>query len=282
MKTKLHISFSGGRTSAYMTKKLLDDYSDEFDFIVTFANTGREHPKTLDFINNCDKIFNFNTVWLEAVVNKGRKGITHKIVSYETASRNGQPFEDVIEKYGVPNTAYPGCTRDLKLGPMRSYLKSLGINHKAIPTAIGIREDEQRRVSKQAEVNNIVYPLIDWFPTDKGEIIDWWKDQSFDLEIEEFEGNCLGCYKKSFKKHFLQIDKDASIYDWTDMMEKRYSRVKTSEGTRRVFFRGNRSTSQLFEMYANTNITDTRTSLSDENGGCSESCEVYEVSSINE
>jgi len=279
-KQLMQISFSGGRTSAYMTKMLLDNKSDEYDFIVTFANTGREHPKTLEFINNCDKHFGFNTVWLETVVHEGRVGCTHKIVNFETAARNGEPFESVIKKYGIPNTAFPGCTRDLKLAPMRSYLKSLGIDHKTIPTAIGIREDEKRRISKQAELNNIVYPLIDWFPTDKSEVIDWWKQQVFDLEIEEFEGNCLGCYKKSFKKHFMQIEKDIDVYKWTKEMEDKYCFVNIKEG-KRVFFRNNTSTEQLIKMYretVNQSALSTRAININEDGGCSESCEVYETS----
>ena len=61
-KENYQISFSGGRTSAYMTKLLLDNFSDKYNFIVTFANTGMEHEKTLEFIHNCDLNFNFNTV----------------------------------------------------------------------------------------------------------------------------------------------------------------------------------------------------------------------------
>jgi len=74
MKEKYHVSFSGGRTSAYMTKLLLDNWSDRYDFIVTFANTGLEHPKTLEFVRNCDDHFGFNTVWLEAVVQRETTG----------------------------------------------------------------------------------------------------------------------------------------------------------------------------------------------------------------
>jgi len=161
MKPKLNISFSGGRTSAYMTKMIIDNWSDKYDFIVVFANTGLEHPKTLEFVNNCDKHFGFGTVWVEGVVHYGqRKASTHKIVTFETASRKGEVFEAYIKKYGIPNAAFPQCTRELKLYPMQSYLRSLGINHKHIPTAIGIRSDEKRRVSKSAEVDNIIYPLI--------------------------------------------------------------------------------------------------------------------------
>lgn len=90
MKPSMHISFSGGRTSGYMTKRLIDEFSHKYDFVVTFANTGMEHEKTLEFVNNCDKFFGFNTVWLEADVCHGeRKGSQFKVVTFETAARGG-------------------------------------------------------------------------------------------------------------------------------------------------------------------------------------------------
>jgi hypothetical protein len=276
MKQKYQISFSGGRTSAYMTKLLLDNWSVRYDFIVTFANTGLEHPKTLEFVHNCDVNFGFNTVWLEAVVHEGRVACTHKIVDYATASRKGEPFEAVIQKYGIPNTAFPFCTRELKINPMNSYLRSLGLDYRTIPTAIGIRDDEKRRVSKTADATQIHYPLIDMWPTDKGEILDWWAEQSFDLGIDEFEGNCQGCYKKSSKKHFMQIERDASVYDFHRRMEQQYRSHGPQVGDR-VFFRQNMDTNALFDLYNASKDAPTRSPRADEDGGCSESCEVYET-----
>ena len=49
------------------------------EVLVLFANTGQEHEKTLEFINNCDQQFGFNTVWLEAVTHKDQK----KALSYQ-------------------------------------------------------------------------------------------------------------------------------------------------------------------------------------------------------
>lgn len=281
IKEKYQISFSGGRTSGYMAKKLIDNFSDKYEFIVTFANTGMEHPKTLEFINNCDKYFGFNTVWLETIVHDGRISCSHKIVTFDTASRNGEPYENVIKKYGIPNVSFPHCTRELKLNPMNSYLKSIGINYKDIPTAIGIRDDEKRRVSKSAGMNNIQYPLVDIWPTDKQDVLKWWSAQDFDLGIEEFEGNCLGCFKKSLKKHFLQIEKDPSCYTFYDKMENTYRSIGPQDGDR-VFFRGNTSTAELLkqhDMFTKMGYHQDKTDPN-ANGGCSESCEIYDTEVI--
>ena len=53
-------------------------------------------------------------------------------------------------------------------------LKSLGIDEHKIPTAIGIRTDETRRVNpKVAEARTLEYPLIDVWPSDKQDVLDW-------------------------------------------------------------------------------------------------------------
>ena len=279
-KTPYHISFSGGRTSGYMTKLLLDHWGDRHNFIVTFANTGLEHPKTLDFIRECDRRFGFNTVWLEAVVHHGsRKAPTHRVVTYETASRKGEPFEEVIKKYGIPNMRFPGCTRDLKLNPIKSYLASLGIQENQIPTAIGIRNDELRRVNAKVSNERVLhYPLINEWPTDKQDVLDWWSEQEFDLEIDEFEGNCQGCWKKSFKKHFMQIARAPEVYNFHRRMEAEHLYTGPQKGHRH-FFRGDVSTERLFEMYHECNGAEQQVpaNLEGDVGSCSESCELYET-----
>jgi hypothetical protein len=278
MKTKMNISFSGGRTSGYMTKLLLDNWSDLYDFIVTFANTGLEHPKTLEFVHNCDKHFGFNTVWLEAVfTHDARVGVRHKVVSFEAASRHGEPFEEYIRKHGIPSVAHKNCTSRLKSDAMESYRKSVGAS--AAPVCVGIRTDEQRRVAATATKNRIIYPLVDVWPCDKQDVLDWWEDQPFDLGINEFEGNCLGCFKKSIKKHFTQIEHDPRAYDFHRRMESTYGTVKADKG-RRYFFRNNMSTDDLFAAYAENGGNFRRIQDAEVSGGCSESCEVYETEAV--
>lgn len=55
---RLLISFSGGETSALMTKRILESNSmrSEYDEVrVVFANTGQENEQTLVFVDRCEK-----------------------------------------------------------------------------------------------------------------------------------------------------------------------------------------------------------------------------------
>ena len=245
MKDKLLVcTFSGGRTSAFMALLLKDlpKYKD-FKKIFIFANTGKELPQTLEFINKCDKEWNLNIVWLEAnvILEKG-VGTSFKIVNYKTASRNGKPFEDMLKKYPLPNNIASNCTRELKQRPIDKFVKSL--KYKEVYTAMGIRFDERHRESNSAEKQNIIYPLIYDLKVDNKFIRDWWDRQSFDLDLKDYEGNCDLCFKKSLKKRLTIIKENPNISNWWLEMEKKYS----SETIPRFDLRTNKSIQELIDI----------------------------------
>jgi len=218
MKEKLLVSFSGGLTSARMTKWILDNLASQYEIVVIFANTGKEREETLEFVNKCDKLWGFNTIWVEAVVfpEKG-KGTSYKVVSYETASRHGEPFEQVIIKYGLPNVKFPHCTRELKQRPMHSYVKiQLGWKKykQSYFTAIGIRIDEVDRVSSSYKKNRYIYPLVSLLPTTKKDIYKFWIQQPFSLNLKSYQGNCDLCFKKSDRKIFTILKESPEKANW--------------------------------------------------------------------
>lgn len=284
----LFISFSGGRTSAYMTKWLLDNKSNDYDeIVILFANTGLEHEKTLDFINQCDVNFGFKTVWLEVVVNpEFGKGSRHLITNYKNAKRKGEPFEAVIKKYGIPNAPAPFCTRELKLAPMRSYIKSLGWKKGEYKTAIGIRADEMDRVNAKFEELNIIYPLAEEHRMSKQMIINWWSKQDFDLKIPEHYGNCVSCWKKSRRKLLTIAQDKPEYFDFFIKMERLHGKAGNhTHNEERKFFRNRESGLEILKaakqpfIRFDPNDTDKTLDLfdtfMDSANGCSESCEVY-------
>ena len=239
------VSISGGRTSAYMAIRLIQDYSDRYEFKFIYANTGQEHEETLIFLDKIDRQFGLGVVWLEPVINPEKnKGTTHKIINFETASRNGEPFEEMIKVYGIPNQDWPHCTRELKLQVMESYIKSIGWKNEF--RAVGIRIDEIKRVCEKASERNILYPLIDFFPTEKDDVLDYFSGKSYDLNLAEHLGNCVTCWKKSDKKLIAILRDEPERFDFFERMEKEHPNSGSNEGhNKRVFFRGHRSVKDL-------------------------------------
>jgi hypothetical protein len=213
------ITFSGGRTSAFMCKLILESpkYKD-YKKLIVFANTGKESEETLKFVDHCDKEWGLGVVWLEAdVIHEKGKGTNYKIVDFETASRNGEPFKEVVKKYGLPSKLWRHCTREMKEQPIHKYAKE--IFQGDYLTAIGIRADEKHRLGSKP---NNIYPLAEVGATETI-IRNWWDKQPFDLKLKDYEGNCDLCFLKSIRKKLTIITENPNIADWWDKLEKDYS-----------------------------------------------------------
>lgn len=266
MKERLAVSVSGGRSSMYMAYRLFTEYSDQYEMVFLFANTGQELEETLTFVHQCETIFGLPIVWLEAVVYpEVGQGTRHQIVDYHTANREGAPFEAMIAKYGIPNVSRPRCTETLKIFPINSYKREIG--WKGVQQAIGIRADEPKRYANRKP--KMIYPLVDFFPVTKQDVIDWWAKQPFDLQLQEHEGNCSWCYKKSLSKLKRLINERPAIFDFPERMEEKYGLVRARLGTPQRFFRGQRSVADLRALSAK----DDEVVIEDITNECGESCE---------
>ena len=237
-------------------------------------NTGQEHEKTLEFVNNVDKYFNLNLVWLEARVQKGRTGTKHEVVSYHTANRDGKYFEEVLAKFGLPDMNHIHCTREMKLRPIQHWKKVNG--YKDNREALGIRYDEFRRVKND---KGYIFPLATIFKTNKQEVLEFWSNQPFNLDIPEHLGNCVWCYKKSDKKLRMVADDMPEAFDFPRILESKYSMIKnTSEANiePRMIFRHNRCVDDIFN---NTGLPYDISKLSDISD-CGEECGVITASEL--
>jgi len=242
---KLYICMvSGGRTSFLMAKHLKENPDKYKNVIYVFLNTGKELEKTLQFVDKCDKEWNLNIIWLEASINNEKgKGTSYKIVDFNSASRKGEPFEAMLNKYPLPNNMASNCTRELKQRPIESYIKNNFKDYEVI-RAIGIRADEAHRKSIHAKDENIIYPLCDELPVNQKMVRIFWEKQTFDLGLKDYEGNCDLCFKKSLKKRLTIIKENPNLADWWLDMENKYS----SEDIPRFDLRTNKSIEQLIEI----------------------------------
>lgn len=194
------ISFSGGRTSAYMLWRILQAHGGTLpdDVVVCFANTGREMPATLDFVARCALEWSVRIVWLEF---RARAKDGYEVVSHNSASRNGEPFAAYLSAtQALPNPVQRSCTTELKIRTLKRYvMRELLWMHWV--NVIGLRKDEPKRVAKkllpQKERWTVLMPLFD-AGIRKTDILNFWKAQPFDLMLAgPWEGNCNFCFLKS-------------------------------------------------------------------------------------
>ncbi len=196
------ISFSGGRTSGFMLRHILDAGLRP-DVHVLFANTGKERPETLAFVHEIETQWNVPIHWLEYRRNEDGAAYVEE-VTYHTASRDGEPFDALLSHRGLPNPVFRFCTQELKIRPMRDWMRGRGYEHWT--NVVGIRADEPRRVAKMREADrtrrerwSIALPLADAHLAES-HVMMFWGTQLFDLKLKPYEGNCDLCFLKAPKK----------------------------------------------------------------------------------
>jgi len=222
------ISFSGGRSSAMLLKLLLNEFDGTLpeNFIVTFANTGKEHPGTLDFVHQCEERWDVPIHWLEfaglhdKLVNKDERMVRYNVVNHETASREGEPWLRTIEALPgyAPRRAARMCTYYMKVSTMWSFMFDMGIEQ--FTNLVGYRLDEMGRLHRSkmkcgADPTRpqVEAPLVH-AGIDKAGVMKFWQDQDFDLDIPEGCGNCDLCFLKGRKQLIRVAYDNPGIIDW--------------------------------------------------------------------
>lgn len=211
------IAFSGGRSSAYMLRKILDAGLPAESRIV-FCNTGKEEEATLEFVRDCADQWKMPIVWLE-YRNSEEK---FAVVDFESASRNGEPFEALIRKKKyLPNPVTRFCTSELKIRITAQYCKSIGLDAGEEDSIVGFRYDEPARVAKLKDKSRA--PMYH-AKAIKKDIIEFWRTSPFDLALSNINGvtpngNCDLCFMKGQYQNLSLVIQKPSRADWWAHME---------------------------------------------------------------
>lgn len=246
------ISFSGGRTSAYMLKMMLDAAGGAFapDIHVVFCNTGMELEETLRFVHECQVRWGVPIHWLEWRSRLKRTPVEDRFeeVGFNSASRAGEPFEALVRsKKSTPNIMARWCTEHLKVQICADFMEARGYPHWS--NVIGLRADELRRVVKKDKQNEEggrrwtnVMPMVKAMHTKPDVRRFWFGDmkpidavqiqrdfdtqaavtlpQGFDLGLDEWEGNCNLCFALGYEVLLHRIRRRPETPLWWSRMER--------------------------------------------------------------
>ena len=197
------------------------------DGVVCFANTGKEEENTLKFVHDCFVNWGVKIHWIEYQDHEDPIS-RYKEVTYETAARNGEPFEAIIRKRNyLPNPVTRFCTSELKIRTMACFLKQSGLfddcSKSELENAswIGLRYDEARRAAKIVDKRRI--PLYTAGVTVQ-HISEFWDKQEFNLELPTYKGrtlagNCDLCFLKPMNQVATLIAEKPERAIWWAQME---------------------------------------------------------------
>lgn len=218
-----------------------------------FANTGKERPETLDFVQRCSTEWNVPIVWVEYDWNEPHRT---RRVSHNSASRNGEPFKALINRKGfVPNVGLRFCTGFLKRDRIDTVARHWK-GWKRWHSVIGLRYDERHRVLRMRARDcgtttgaHAVLPLDDARVTN-ADVRRFWNAQPFDLDLQPHEGNCDLCYLKGVKKlkYLMRVHPDWALW-WIEAEHSVLNRV-TPKGTSALSLKQFREEMPYKDLYA--------------------------------
>jgi 3'-phosphoadenosine 5'-phosphosulfate sulfotransferase (PAPS reductase)/FAD synthetase len=222
------ISFSGGRTSAYMLWRVLQANGGiPLEAVVLFANTGKEDEATLRFVQDCSERWGVHITWIEYKSAEDPKD-RFKVVTFDTASRDGEPFEALIkDRRFLPNPVARFCTVELKVRSFHRYLKSIGWTEWA--SMLGIRADEPRRLAKIGNQDygkhEEKFAPLGRAGVSKEMVGEFWRNQPFDLGLPNMNGvtvhgNCDLCFLKTTGVLASLVSERPERAVWWARMEK--------------------------------------------------------------
>lgn len=323
------VSFSGGRTSAYMLN-LIRNQDPSSKFI--FMDTGAEHPETYVFIRKVVEHWGIDLTCLRVLpVMIDGVGSDYEIINYDQCKQDLIPWQRMLSKYGHPYVGGAFCTDRMKTVPFTKYCKD-HFGKDNYKTWIGIRYDEPARLwgdssydalisigisqdraselfvkaIKTARLMGAEYAnqlIENYIPkvssafdlcceriafiingnlnflaeideSEKADILEWWEEQPFDLDLQEHKGNCVFCIKKSLQKVALAAKDEPEMAEafWNCLVSYDKKDDKVMYRRKHTF----QEVIALFDDNSRDELASRMRSMKQyETGACSESCEAF-------
>jgi hypothetical protein len=180
-------------------------------------------------------------------------------------------FAAISKKYGAPfNPGGTHCTQHLKTVPFYKYCDTT-FGKGNYTTWLGIRVDEKSRLKPKVGIKY----LAEISPMNKNDVLGWWKQMPFNLDLDEWLGNCVFCIKNPINRVALAT---LSEPDLAEDFNKMLIESDSNEELKGAIYRGKvglDGIAKLFDGYDKERILSTTRIRRDCGPEQGESCEVF-------
>lgn len=279
------VAFSGGESSAYALRLILEKFGVTHKIIICFCNTGEEKEETLIFVKKISEFFNVKVVWLQYESKRGFKIVdfntAYRITEFERENEYPEhPFHLYVKDYGLPQYPNRTCTREMKERTISRYLSSIGVMPRMCTRVVGIRFDE---LSKRKPSPSQYYPLIINGVTKPFLNRFFEFEMPFRLELPSYLGNCGACISKGLRTLCTVARVDPDSFLFFDFLNNKYGDGK------HTFYMKHNTIKSIFKMAGDKEIKDKKDnrydfthqqdlffdSYLDSEGACSGTCEAF-------
>jgi hypothetical protein len=252
---------SGGRSSA-VSAILVNKFRKKYKYRsrhFVFANTGMEHPKTIEFLKHLEAYLDQKIIKLEFDFDDA--GYKYNVIeNWSDLSMDGTPFRRTIQfenrnlNRGLPHVAQPYCSSRMKKNIIRKWSKDT-LKTVKYAQCIGYRKEDMPKRISLAEMNELgnayIFPLLTHYKNPCG--LKWldayWGKMPFKLEIPSFLGNCMLCWKKS-DKNLVDVLKSGEANNFVSWWHDNELRYNSSS------FRGIRSVNDMVTLSISSSVAD--------------------------
>lgn len=247
------VGTSGGKTSALLAFLVRSHSPNRLEVLLDFENTGREHSQTYLFLQRLS-IVNVGPIWYEfrkpLIYGDPPRNALYEIVTAETCSRNGEPFEMFLETLAEfrkvaknLGPVKPSAVRRLCTAYMKAKVSEMVArdhDFEVYTKFLGLRADEPSRIAKMSNRDTAKKttsaPLAQLGIT-KEHVERFWTEQPFTLECPANLGNCDLCFLKdeTHLAHNMLHEISDESREWWIKIQKKYGSFKRGTDYENLF-----------------------------------------------
>lgn len=191
----------------------------------------------------------------------------------------GEKIHPLLRRLSFQNEEMISLFSELREFDSQDAMTALLEDRYLLDTANAIRISD--RVAKVKKAKQRFMAEISGY--EKQDVLNWWKSQPFDLDLEEHLGNCVFCIKKGPNKVALALRDEPEMAEQfrSVILSENVRVVERRQQENKIMYRNGMSLDDIQQIYSEHSRDEIAATIRGnkayDSGSCSESCEAFSV-----